>query len=248
MASPSWRSRLIEALQRQALPRAYVQRLVEELSDHAADLSLEEQSMEAQLDLDARLGTPSQLAAVAVREFQRRTFAGRHPWLTFLAGPFVVVIATFVATLLLLVGFYWLLDVVLGAALGSSLSANEEMNTPPSAFEIGLMQSGNLVMRFVPFALSAWFFAALGRRCARPVWGVVACGIVAVLAISFLSVIDLPGPNNNLGAWMMGFSWGTIGLAQILQAAVPLALLGWLLWPLINRDRVKTTSLARASG
>jgi hypothetical protein len=253
MAGQPWRNRLIEALQRQALPRAYVQRLVEELSDHAADLSLadlslEEQSMEAQLDLDARLGSPGQLAAVATREFQRRTFAGRHPVLTFLAGPFVAVIVTLVATLLLLACSLLLLDVVLGLALGSSLRENELTNTPPSAFEIGLMQSGNLVMRFVPFALSAWFFAALGRRCARPVWGVVACGIVAVLAFSFLSVIDPPGPNNNLGAWMMGFSWGTIGLGQVLQASVPLVLLGWVLWPLINRERMQPASLVRGSG
>lgn len=248
MAGQPWRNRLIEALHGQALPRAYVQRLVEELSDHAADLSLEEQSMEAQVDLEARLGTPGQLAAVAVREFQRRTFAGRHPVLTFLAGPFVAVIATFVATLLLLAGFGCLLDVALGLALGGSLRTNEDMNMPPSAFEMGLMQSADLVVRFVPFALSAWFFAALGRRCARPVWGVVACGIVAVLAISFLSAIDAPGPNSTVGTWVMGFRWGTIGLAQVLQAAVPLALVGWLLWSLINRDRIEPASLARASG
>ena len=107
MASQPWRKRIIEELHRQALPSDYVDRLVAELSDHAADISLEDPSMEAQVDIEARLGTPSQLAAVARHEFQRRTFAGRHPVVTFLAGPLVAVITTFAATLLLLEQFHF---------------------------------------------------------------------------------------------------------------------------------------------
>ncbi|MBC7857063.1 MAG: hypothetical protein IAF94_26835 [Pirellulaceae bacterium] len=233
MTSQPWRNRLIEALHRQALPSDYVDRLVAELSDHATDLSLEDQSMEAQCDLDARLGNPGKLAAVARREFQRRTLAGRYPWVTFLAGPIVALIATFAATVLLLAAGYLLLDL----ALGGSLRANEETNTPPSAFEAGLMQGGNLVVCFVPFALSAWYFASLGRRCARPVWSIVSCSIVAAIAISFWSSVASPGTNDNLGSWSMGFGWGTIRLGQALQAVVPLALGAWAIWPSVSRPK-----------
>jgi hypothetical protein len=233
MASQPWRNRLIEALHRQALPSDYVERLVTELSDHATNLSLENQSMEAQLDLDARLGTPEQLAAAAKREFQRRTFAGRYPVVTFLAGPFVAVIATFAATMLLLATSYLLLDL----SLGGSLRANEETNTQPSPFEISLFEAGILVVCFVPFALSAWYFARLARRCARPFWGVVACGIITVIAVSFWSDVVPPGPTENLGSFSLGFGWGTHFFGQTLQGAIPLALLAWVLWPSLRQQK-----------
>jgi hypothetical protein len=235
MASQPWRKRIIEELHRQALPSDYVDRLVAELSDHAADISLEDPSMEAQVDIEARLGTPSQLAKVAKREFHRRTFAGRHPVVTFLAGPLVAVITTFAATLLLLMTAYLLLDL----ALGGSLLANEETNTPPSPLEIGLIHAGLLTVCFVPFTLSAWFFARLGRRSGRPVWGIVACGIIALMAVNFYSDISFPGPDDTLGSFSMGFSWGTRRhlLFQALQAVFPLALGAWAIWPSFSRPK-----------
>jgi MFS family permease len=120
---------------------------------------------------------------------------------TFLAGPLVAVIATFAATLLLLMTAYLLLDL----ALGGSLLANEETHTPPSPLEIGLIHAGILTVCFVPFTLSAWFFARLGRRSGRPVWGIVACGIIALIAVNFYSDISFPGPDDTLGSFSMGF-------------------------------------------
>jgi hypothetical protein len=224
MASQPWRNRLIAALHRQGLPNAYVDRMVEELSDHATDLFLEDPSMDAQKEIDARLGTPEQLAAVAKIEFQRRTFAGRHPILTFIAGPLVAVIGTLVANFLLVVGTCELLDL----ALGGALSANDGMNLPPSGFEVSLMRAMNCVVRFIPFALSAWLFVRLGRCSGRRIWSIVACGIVAVAAIFFWSVVT-PGTAQSRGTWMMGIGWN-IGLDQLLQAAVPAALAAWMLW------------------
>jgi hypothetical protein len=225
MANQHWRSRLVTALRRQGLPRAYVDRLVEELSDHTTDLFLEDQSMDAQQEVEARLGSPEQLAAVAKAEFQKRTFAGRHPAVTFLAGPIIAVTGTFAASIMLLFAVTWLIDL----ATGGSLTANDEANLPPSTFETGLMQFFNGVVRFAPFALSAWFFARLGRRSGRAVWSIIACGIVAVIAILFWSVMtQRPGDK---GMWMMGIGWRgwKIGIDQILQAAVPLAFGVWAL-------------------
>src|SRR5262245_40556290 len=119
MADLHWRDRLIVALRRQGLPTSYIDRLVEELSEHLTDLFTEEPSMDAQRDVEDRLGTPEQLAAAAKAEFQRRTFAGRHPVLTFLAGPTAVMLGTLVAMVLAVVSLDWVIDV----ATGGSLSA-----------------------------------------------------------------------------------------------------------------------------
>lgn len=227
MASQQWRKRLIEALHRQGLPRAYMDRLVEELSDHSIDLFKENLGMDAEQTVDARLGTPEQLAVVAKAEFRRRTFAGRHPALTFLAGPLVAVIGTMTAGVLLLIASLLLVE-----ALGGSLN---ERNTPAFAFELGVVQVLNCVIRFVPFALSAWFFVRLGRRSGVRAWTMVACGIVAVAAVCFSAVVN-PGTAKGEGSWMIGVGW-KMGLDQILQAAVPLGLGVWLFWQSPRGDR-----------
>ncbi|HEX5444682.1 MAG TPA: hypothetical protein VFW87_12660 [Pirellulales bacterium] len=82
MASQQWPDRLRQELRRQGLPSDYISRLVEELSDHAADISMEKLSMDAEQNAATRLGSPEQLASFAKSEFQHRTFAGRHPVLT----------------------------------------------------------------------------------------------------------------------------------------------------------------------
>jgi hypothetical protein len=232
MANRHWRDRLRQALARQALPAAYVERLVEELSDHAADLSLEDSSMEAP-NIDDRLGSPDHLAIAARREFQRRMFAGRHPALVFLGGPLVVVCAMFVASTLLLLGCCWLVDAVLGGAL----QANDAANMPPTPFEVGLMQTLNWVMRLLPFAASGVLFAALGRRSGRPIWGAIACGIVAVFATCFWSKVDVPDIQGELGTWTMGLGWPPIAAVRFVQAAVPLLLGIWMLSPMLQRAR-----------
>jgi len=230
MANPLWNERLVAALRRQGLPTDYVNRLVEELTDHATDLSRENNSMEAEQNVEARLGSPEYLATFAKKELQRLTFAGRHPVVTFVAGPIVAVIGTFLVTLLLGLLAYGLLDV----ATGGSLTANDDLGLPPSPFELGVMQFANLVVRFVPFALSAWLFVRLGRRARVRTWSFVACGIVAAVAISFWSEMIIT--SDGMGAWFVGFGWrNDIALGQILQALVPLALGVWQLRQISTR-------------
>jgi hypothetical protein len=223
MVSQHWRSQLVEALNRQSLPSAYVDRLVEELSDHASDLFMENPSMEAQQNVATRLGTPEQLAAVAKAEFQRRTFAGRHPVVTFVAGPIVAVIGTFVANALLVIAALLLVEEAMG---GSFLK--HERNTSAFAFDVGVLQVLNCCIRFVPFALPAWFFVRLGRRSELRAWTMTACGIVAVAAL-FLSAVVNPGTAKGEGTWIIDPTW-RIGFDQIVQAAVPLAFGMWMLW------------------
>src|SRR5262249_30729974 len=156
------------------LPSAYIQRMVEELTDHAADLSLEDLSMEAQQNIEGRLGTPEQIAAAAKAEFNCRTFAGRHPLFTFVVGPLLTTFIIYVATVLLVIGACFLLDFMSSGLL----SANDDANLPPSAFEFRLMQFMSGLVRFVPFVLSAWLFVQLGRRSRRYHWSIAACSII----------------------------------------------------------------------
>jgi hypothetical protein len=201
-----------------------VDRLAEELTDHAADLFRENDSMDAEQNVEARLGTPEHLATAAKKEFQRRTFAGRYPILTFVAGPFVAMIGTFLVSLAFLALAYLLVDTV----TGGSLTANDELRLSPTAFEIAVMQITNLIVRFAPFAFTAWLFVRLGRRAGVRKWSVVACGIVTIVAVLFWSVVSGPKAPGDMGTWMMGIGWrNEIWLGQLLQAVVPLACGVW---------------------
>src|SRR5215813_8916406 len=98
MAGHPSRDELRSELERQKLPRAYIERLLSELDDHFEDL-LEERStsmgaarklqtkQSTQDDLQQRLGEPAQLALFAGERYHGRSFWGRHPVVTFLIGP-----------------------------------------------------------------------------------------------------------------------------------------------------------------
>jgi hypothetical protein len=229
MANQRWRDRLLKELHRQGLPSSYVSRLVEELTDHATDLFTENPSMDAEQYVADRLGTPERLAAVAKVEFGRRTFAGRHPILTFLVGPIVTVPGTFIGTFLTVeivwIAFAFLVDKAMGGRLSAAFARDnlDDFNSTWTAF----LFCHSSIMRFVPFILSTWVFAWLGRRSGLRWWSMVACGMVAVIAVFFESKVTPPTAQSE-ALWMFGFDW-RIGFNQILQAAVPLALGVWML-------------------
>lgn len=218
-----WREELQSALLLQRLPRAEVERLVEELSDHGADLIMEAQSMDAlQQDLDARLGTPDDVAQTAKQQFQQRTFAGRHPAITFLLGPFLCMIGSILAVLLSLVPFALIAEWMSGGAI----EATDAPNTPPAAWEVMFVQSVNAIFTYVPLAVSTWLLIRLGLRSGRTGWSAVSWVILIVWALFFSSVVGQSSDGH--GTWTIGFS-SRIGLAQLLQAAVPLTLGAWVL-------------------
>ncbi len=224
MASPQWRDQLQQALRRQGLPSVYISRLVEELTDHATDISQENSSMDAEHTAASRLGRPEHLASIAKAEFNRRTFAGRHPLVTFIAGPIIAIPCTLAMIFFVAFGCMWMID----TAMGGSLSANDELGLPPTSMEVAVIQAFNGFVRFAPFVISAWLFVRLGGRAGLRIWPAAACGIIALLALFFVSVVT-PATADGPGTLMMGFGWKFV-LDQALQAAVPLALGGWFLW------------------
>lgn len=234
MASPQWHDRFRAELGRQGLPPAYISRLVEELYDHVADSASEDSSVD--VDISARLGTPRQLAAIAKAEYQRRTFAGRHPFLTFIAGPTLAVIVTVAVVSLIAdmaLACWGLLD-----APSDHVAAHDDVGS--AAVEAAIVHVFHSLVRFLPFALPAWFFVRLGRRAEMPVWSTGACGFLAFIAISFFSVL-MPAKDPACTRWVIGFDaatgygekiarGGEIGWGRLLQAAAPLALAAWAIW------------------
>ncbi len=70
MDSQRWLDRVRERLAKRVLPPSYVQRFIEELTDHLEDLK--EEKMEG--DASSRLGEPDQVVDNAIAEYQQRSF------------------------------------------------------------------------------------------------------------------------------------------------------------------------------
>jgi hypothetical protein len=216
MVKSPWRDRLREELRKRNLPPAYAARLIEELADHVTDLEQENPSMDAQLLIEEKLGTPESLAEAAAAELAGRTFAGRHPVLMFLVAPIPAVVLTLAAVLI----------VCQACKLAVTPLAPVNPN-PPTAFEWALVYGIVFFQRFAPFALTAWLFLAMARRAGRPVWGITACALVALFAFAFRTGVLPPTFKRNLTVWFgppNGLHQWQIGL---LQSAVPLALGLW---------------------
>jgi hypothetical protein len=207
--------------------------MLEELADHFSDLEQETASMDAPLLLEERLGNPRKIAASARSTYDRRTFAGRHPVLTFGVAPIFAVLGTLMATLLLA----WLV-VWLAAMTTPQL---REQTTPPTALQLAVIEAVVWFVRLTPFILMAWWFSRVGRRIQRPQWGLLACAIVAAVALAF-SMTATPATSEVKGQVTIGFgvAWQP-RFEQWLQAALPLAVGCWTWRSMARRDRVSLT-------
>src|SRR3712207_2350761 len=83
-------------LVRRGLPLDYVERVIEEMEDHLADLAHEAEragpgSDAAGRPLAEHLGCPRRLAGLVVSQFRARSFCGRHPAIAFLLAPLPLV-------------------------------------------------------------------------------------------------------------------------------------------------------------
>lgn len=231
MSAPHWLDQFAAELRRQHLPAGYRARLLDELADHLSELEQETTSMEAQLLLEERIGRPDIIAAEARSEYTRRTFAGRHPVLTFGVAPIPILLATLISLVLAM----WLIVWCVGMTTPSLL----DRNSSPSFLQLCVVYSVVVFMRSVPFALVAWFLARTGRRAQRPIWGFLSCAIVAAMAFLFFMNIN-PGPGALHGQVFMGlavYQFPNFHIEQWLQAALPLAIGGWTLWSMLRAER-----------
>jgi hypothetical protein len=225
MSKSSWLDEVARALRRQRLPQNYIRRFTDELADHFDDFShaQEKFGMDAE-NHTLRLGAPDEIARRAAHELRRRTYAGRHPVVTFVAAPLPTAALLLVG---LCVPFLLILTVV------------------PEDYAAGdfpgwaavFMQTVVWAMKFVPFIAGAILFCRLAKRALRGArWSFVACALVAMLAGSFAVTLTLPTSGAGSGSLMMGFAlpigfahWpAPFGSMQWLQALAPLAV--WLVY------------------
>ena len=131
---------------------------MEELADHCDDLSQETTSMDAN-SLSARLGMPEELADRAGEELRRRTFAGRHPLLTFVLAPLP-------AAILLIVGLcvVFALVVNLFGLVVDRIPDSSAAGDGLPAWAATTMQALVWSMRYLPFVAGAVLFCLLARR------------------------------------------------------------------------------------
>ena len=232
MSKSNWLDEVAQALRRQRLPRSYIRRFTEELADHFDDsydtYCQEKIGMDAEAHI-ARLGAPEDIARHAAHELRRHTYAGRHPFVTFVAAPLPTAV-------LLLVGL------CLPFLLILSLVPDEYAPGDFPRWAAAVLQTVVWAMPYVPFIAGAFVFCHLATRAfcgAR--WSFVACGLVGLLAGSFTVSLNLPNSGPGSGSLMMGLGYRLPpSPAQWLQALAPLAV--WLVSA--RRNLVRQNQLA----
>jgi hypothetical protein len=210
MVKRPWHERLRDELAKRGLPPAYATRLIEELAEHWADIEEESPGMTAPESAEEKLGSPERLAAVAAREVGRQTFAGRHPFATFVLSPLAATALFFVVIVLIGRAWAWLL-------------VPRQVHAPTTLERVSAFVEVSLLC-LTPFLL-AWLFLELSRRVARPVWGLFAGGLLAFLALNFSPTV-LPGLEVyfSLGGFL------SYRPDRLIQSALPVMLCLWAWW------------------
>jgi len=147
---------------------------------------------------------------------RQRTYAGRHPLITFVAAPLPTAALLLVALCLMF---------LLVLSLVPEISTADD-RVPDWAAAV--MQAIVWGMRYVPCIAGAILFCHLANRAVcGPRWSFVACALVALLAGLFAVNLTLPNNGPSSGALMMGFVVPP-GPTQLLQALAPFVV--WLVY------------------
>lgn len=213
-----------ELVQR-GMPPVYVERIVEELADHFNDLMEERRSMEANDpgETAGSLGTPTQLAQVLAAEHRRRTFFGRHPLVAFTVLPVLAVYCLWLVLLQLLV---W----------GGLSYQRVGWITESPAGLLGL-RVGWVVLWQLPIVITSLTVSHLGRACCGRCWRISSCAILAVMAGTTMTSVQLAQGSDPGRLWVglgipfwlpfFGIPLRSIGVSQLFQFAIPLTIGLW---------------------
>jgi hypothetical protein len=132
-----------------------------------------------------RLGSPESLAALA-GQVPRSTWAGRHPWLAFVAGAPAVALGIIVVTFMI-TPFGEGTSLALGSWFGPLMIALGPLQVIASVIIACLM-----ILRMV-------------RRSGRgPCWGVASCGLIAVVCATTVIQWEPSNPSPGTGMIMIG--------------------------------------------
>jgi hypothetical protein len=218
MVNPPWLEELREQLSHQGLPRSYIERLVEEMSDHFNDIMEEKMSKEATNVCSPadRLGLPTDIAQVAATEYRKWFFWRKHPILTFIVMPIPLLVILWVFFQIVGEGIGFVFQKQMREAIGND-------PTPILRLALRIVALGILA---APFLISAMILCRLaslsGQNCR---WSMLSCGILSV----FACFVGFGRPSPFLG--------GPFSLPQFLMIVMPLATGSWFSWQRVRRQR-----------
>jgi hypothetical protein len=219
MVNPSWLDELRDQLKREELPPPYVERLWRELIDHLHDIHEEKQGMDAETvhSPNVRMGEPSDLARFIGSEFRKQSFSQKHPIVTFVLMPVLLLLGIWAG----LQAGLLLVDYVLAGLLGE----------PVEWVAVGLSMTERLIIYgeiWIPVALTTVIFCRAARR--RRVswrWPLLTAATLAVF----------PGMTMRLASGGDPAGWvllvgvpSAITATLIVQALLPLTVAGLYSW------------------
>ena len=207
------------------LPRAYIRRFMDELTDHFHDFM--EDNMNASLSTEriaSRLGRPDELADAAVVTYKRRTFFGRHPMAKFLVfgvSPLFAMLAAFVAACFGVIALGSICE-----QCGVRLADRAYLG---GASPTTVTWTLSVLTTIIPAALLTVAYCYYAKRSGvSKRWMAASCGVLAFLAMLPIQNVlfsDLPGKS----AWQIGLYFPP-GLLQCVQLIVPLGVGVWFAW------------------
>lgn len=205
-----WQNRLASELKARKVPPAYARRLLDELQDHILDLQEADMNQgteaESTIDFAERLGDPKELAEQASAAHVYPTWAGRHPWLAFVAWTPVLFLLSVAAFGLLLVGVATFFE-------GSTVATN------PSLMQVVTL--GGWAVAFLPAVVASLLLCRMvGRSGRRKLWALAACVLLAFLAGSLFVSCSPPYSKPGTGNFTIGLGVGAGW--QFAQAVAPL--------------------------
>ncbi len=232
MANPSWLDDVRKRLARQLLPPSYVQRFIEELSDHLDDLK--EEGMDQ--NSSSRLGKPEQVAEAAAVAYRRRSFLGRHPMAAFLVFGISPVVSLVALVALVMFGLRarpnsW--DDPLFAGLN---------RIGPSASAVAAYLTSVSVVVIPSIVVSILYCWLVGRSGINKKWVLLSCTILSVLAalpsceakVALIPAESWAGLRpwwpDSIGHFYYFFTRTFCNPQQLMQFLVPLAVGLWFVW------------------
>ncbi len=181
MSHPELVENVAAGLAQRGLPSEYVERVQAELADHYADL-VEDSADTA--EAAERLGDERRLTKRFVREYQRRSFAGRFPLVTFLLGAPAALALTWTAV-------YGVLYAIVECVPGYPKQPADGLL---SWLEWTSLWSLFLVFVVVlPALIAVWFSQRARRAGLQWPWAVTSCVLMAFVAGAWNLRIDYEG-------------------------------------------------------
>ncbi|MBN8600900.1 MAG: hypothetical protein J0M26_07720 [Planctomycetes bacterium] len=191
-----WQQQLRNELYQRHIPADCAERLMNELVDHYLDLQ-EATQMKSDAttnnDVIKMLGDPKSIAT-ATAQIPRRSWAARHPLLSYLILP--PLMSLVVLALLILVDVFLLVPAVRGRTL----------ETDPWLASACLVL-GPLHVIVATSLIALWSCRSVARSGRSKLWGIAACLVVAILgaytSVNFAAPTAVPGS----GRLSLGFGF-----------------------------------------